>query len=190
MSNITTFPAKASMIRPSLHADWQQEVVRDLKAGLYYAAVIDEGAVRRIINSDSTCALRMLDDKLVITDTVFAFRRRFADDAFRNAIDVLLLRALEDATISVCEHVARLPAVRLRPLRFDPCMRAVPHAMCITRASSGTALASGHVYKEYIVATLVFGQPRLLGSVSRKHLTENAVLIRHIAGPVGALCLH
>jgi ABC-type amino acid transport substrate-binding protein len=73
-----------------------------LKSGELTAAVMDEGVLQSIVNNDKSCSMRLIPEKIVITDSVMSFRRTFKDDAFRRAVDSVLLAFLEDGTLSVC----------------------------------------------------------------------------------------
>ena len=82
-------------------AGWAKQVVADIKGEKLFAAIMDEGALQRMIQEDETCSLRLLQQKIVLMDVVFAFRRTFSDDAFRQAVDRVLTQFKEDGTLDV-----------------------------------------------------------------------------------------
>ena len=70
---------------------WDTAIVRDLKLGRINAAIFYEHALKHVAMLDKDCSLRLLEQRVQLLETSFAFRRRFQNDTLIDEINGALL---------------------------------------------------------------------------------------------------
>lgn len=80
---------------PAVGERWGQNLANSIRNGSIDGAVIDEVTIQSIIQKDRSCEMRMLPDLISLSDTVFAFRRNYANVTLMRSVDRVLLKLLE-----------------------------------------------------------------------------------------------
>ena len=86
---------------PAVGENWDQDVADNILQGKYYGAILDRSTALGIIAKEGSCQLRLLEDTLDLSDTVFAFKRTFGNETLMHAVDTVLLQMQEDGTMSM-----------------------------------------------------------------------------------------
>ena len=80
--------------------DYQTQIAR-LRNGTLAAVIADDTILVPEANTAPDCALHVLNDLIEPYDLALGFRRTFDNDAFRDAVDLELLRLLESGRLAV-----------------------------------------------------------------------------------------
>jgi hypothetical protein len=115
---------------PAVGLAWGQNVADRIKNGTIYGAIMDDTTIQSIIQRDGSCEMRMLVERISLSDTVFAFRRTFANSTLIRGVEMTLLNLLEDGTL---QHLSDKFSARFKvsPCEFfvdDDPARSVPLA--------------------------------------------------------------
>jgi ABC-type amino acid transport substrate-binding protein len=79
---------------------WGDAVVQGLANGTYSAVMFYEHSLQYLVDRDSAVPLRILDERVRLTDTDFVFRRTFPDDAIRRGVDTAIIALRESGRLA------------------------------------------------------------------------------------------
>lgn len=77
---------------PAEGPKWGERVAQSIVHGDYFAAVLDESVIVPLVSRSADCSLRMITERVTLSDTVLAFRRTFDDHALMRSVDHRLLQ--------------------------------------------------------------------------------------------------
>lgn len=83
---------------------WADAVAKQLSSGAIAAVVFYEQSLHYVISSHTTDSLRMLDERVRILDTVFAFRRTYSNTTVIQAVNNAMLQLQESGAMSTLQE--------------------------------------------------------------------------------------
>lgn len=78
---------------------WMQDVVRAIQRNELFGVILDSTTIAHMSHMNDACSFRILPDRLLLVNKVFAFRRTFSNTSLMAAVDHELLFAMEDGTL-------------------------------------------------------------------------------------------